>query len=127
MRAYKLTPEQVDEAKALFLDGWKFLSIGEKFDCDPKTIRRAVDPEYQHRRCIQVREARLRREATQTRDPRAGRENATGAAVHIDAAARLAEIPPDTRSLTQRLCGDPLPGRDALSRRATLLHGSVRS
>ena len=39
------------------------------------------------------------------------------------AAARLAEIPADTRNLTQRLCGDPLPGRDALSR---LLHGSVR-
>lgn len=32
------------------------------------------------------------------------------------AAARLAEIPADTRSLTQRICGDPLPGRDALSR-----------
>lgn len=33
------------------------------------------------------------------------------------AAARLAEIPPDTRNLTARICGDPLPGRDALSRR----------
>ena len=32
------------------------------------------------------------------------------------AAARLAEIPLDTRNLTQRICGDPLPGRDALSR-----------
>lgn len=31
------------------------------------------------------------------------------------AAARLAEIPTDTRNLTQRICGDPLPGRDALS------------
>jgi len=30
--------------------------------------------------------------------------------------ARLAEIPPDTRTLTARLCGDPLPGRDALSK-----------
>jgi hypothetical protein len=33
-----------------------------------------------------------------------------------DVAARLAEIPPDTRSLTQRLCGDPLPGRSAFDR-----------
>lgn len=31
-------------------------------------------------------------------------------------AARLAEIPADTRDLTQRMFGDPLPGRDALSR-----------
>lgn len=32
--------------------------------------------------------------------------------------ARLAEIPPDTRSLTGRILGDPLPGRSALDRRA---------
>lgn len=33
-----------------------------------------------------------------------------------DVAARLAEIPPDTRSLTGRMFGDPLPGRSALAR-----------
>lgn len=32
-------------------------------------------------------------------------------------AARLAEIPADTRSLTARIFGDPLPGRSALDRR----------
>lgn len=30
---------------------------------------------------------------------------------------RLAEIPADTRNLTARICGDPLPGRSALDRR----------
>lgn len=34
-----------------------------------------------------------------------------------DAAARVAEIPPDTRDLTARFFGDPLPGRRALDRR----------
>jgi hypothetical protein len=34
-----------------------------------------------------------------------------------DLAARLAEIPPDTRSLTARICGDPIPGRRALDLR----------
>lgn len=34
-----------------------------------------------------------------------------------DVAARLAEIPPDTRTLTGFLFGDPLPGRSALARR----------
>ena len=29
---------------------------------------------------------------------------------------RLAAVPPDTRSLTGRVCGDPLPGRSALDR-----------
>lgn len=33
--------------------------------------------------------------------------------------ARLAEIPQDVRNLTQRICGDPLPGRSALDRRAS--------
>lgn len=35
----------------------------------------------------------------------------------IDWAARLAEIPRDTRSLTARIFGDPLPGRSAFDRR----------
>ena len=33
-----------------------------------------------------------------------------------DIAARLAEIPPDTRTVTGILCGDPLPGRRAIDR-----------
>lgn len=33
------------------------------------------------------------------------------------AAARLAEIPPDTRNLTQRVCGDPIFERSALYKR----------
>lgn len=32
--------------------------------------------------------------------------------------ARLAEIPADTRGLTARMFGDPLPGRSALDRRS---------
>lgn len=30
----------------------------------------------------------------------------------------LRKVPPDTRSLTARIAGDPLPGRSALDRRA---------
>jgi hypothetical protein len=40
-----------------------------------------------------------------------------GRAQRADWFARLAEIPPDTRSLTGRAVGDPLPGRSALARR----------
>ena len=36
-----------------------------------------------------------------------------------DVAARLAEIPPNTRNLTARVCGDPIPGRSALDLRPT--------
>lgn len=38
-----------------------------------------------------------------------------------DIAARLAEIPADTRGLTGRVCGDPLPGRSAYDRRRAAL------
>lgn len=34
-----------------------------------------------------------------------------------DAAKALASIPSDTRKLTERVFGDPLPGRSALDRR----------
>lgn len=34
-----------------------------------------------------------------------------------DLAARLAEIPPDTRDLTARIFGDPIPGRRELDMR----------
>ncbi|WP_287257679.1 hypothetical protein [Mesorhizobium sp.] len=37
------------------------------------------------------------------------RHAATFSVTRIDFEARLAEIPPDTRSLTQRLMGDPIP------------------
>lgn len=46
----------------------------------------------------------------------AGLTYAVGRVDHALLAARLAEIPADTRTLTQRICGDPLPGRSALSK-----------
>lgn len=114
----KLSSEQIEEAKTLHTSGWRYARIGEQFGVDNKTIRRALDPEYQALRCKQVREARLLREAG-IRNPRAGRESATSMSLKADWAARLAEIPADTRTLTQFMFGDPLPGRSALSRRNT--------
>lgn len=38
-------------------------------------------------------------------------------AFRADIAARLAKVPPGTRSLSARLLGDPLPGRSALDKR----------
>lgn len=37
-----------------------------------------------------------------------------GAAARADAERLLAEVPPDTRGLTERLMGDPIPGRRAI-------------
>lgn len=43
--------------------------------------------------------------------------NISGFAVQQDAYRLMAMIPPDTRSITGRVFGDPLPGRRALDKR----------
>ena len=111
-----LTPEQTVEAKELFALGWSYRRIGERIGRNYEQVRRALDSDYAINRRIQVRDARQRRYKPEKRLDRAGRENASGASVKEDAAARLAEIPKDTRSLTGLLAGDPLPGRSALDK-----------
>lgn len=116
-------PWDETEAKAMLARGTSWTQIASYFGSTTTTIRCWLDPEYAAH-CRQRINDR-RREKAGTRPMR--HTVAWARPPEADTAARLAEIPPDTRSLTQRLCGDPLPGRDALSRRATLLHGSVRT
>jgi hypothetical protein len=110
-----LTPEQTVEARELFALGWSYRRIGERIGRNYEQVRRALDADYAVNRRIQVRDARQRRYKPEKR--LAGRENASGASVKEDAAARLAEIPKDDRSLTARLMGDPLGPRSALAKR----------
>jgi hypothetical protein len=79
----------------------------------------------QERAALVIEKRRERQHIRDAQNREMSRNKAAAGVTHIHgrvdaavAAARLAEIPPDTRSLTQRICGDPLPGRDALSRRA---------
>jgi hypothetical protein len=84
--------------------------------------RGVIDPEWYDRRNNRVRDRRAGLVKTT-------RLKGDGTPAHManrcappaeDIAARLAEIPPDTRSLTARLFGDPIPGRRAIDqRRAT--------
>ncbi len=114
----QLTQEQIAEASRLANDGWSFPRIAEKLGCHPETVRRAIDADFATKRRVQIQEARqLRRCKPGNRKTKTARENATAISIKEDAAARLAEIPADTRSLTARLAGDPLPGRSALDRR----------
>lgn len=98
-----LTAEQLAEISQLAADGWTLNRLAEKFNCHHMTIRRALDPALYP---MPGRSKTLKR------------ENATPIAVREDFAARLAEIPRDTRTLTERIFGDPLPGRSAFDRRA---------
>lgn len=112
-----LTPEQIEEARRLADDGWTYARIGERFGCAYGTIRLALDADYAVNRRIGAREARQRRYKPGQRQPKTDRENATSISVKEDAAARLAEIPKDDRSLTGQMFGDPLRGRSALDKR----------
>ncbi|MER9355530.1 hypothetical protein NKI61_19870 [Mesorhizobium sp. M0514] len=102
-----LTAEQIAEAKVLFSLGWSYPRLGERFGCDYKTVKLALDADYARERRMQVNSAARLRRAPYKRI--GGRENATAISVKEDGAARLAEVPPDTRTLTQRLMGDPIP------------------
>ena len=37
------------------------------------------------------------------------------------------DLPPDTRGLTARICGDPLPGRSALDKRRNAQYCTLRT
>ncbi|KRB22692.1 hypothetical protein ASE05_16035 [Mesorhizobium sp. Root172] len=93
----------------MFASGMSYSSIARHFGTTATTVRCWLDPKYADH--CRERVSRNRKILKGT--------NATP--VHTyrcppveDIAARLAEIPPDTRTLTQRLCGDPLPQRSAL-------------
>ena len=68
-----------------------------------------------HAECKKRRNADLR-EATKLRK-QAGIQYCVGKLDPVVVAARFAEIPPDTRDNTQRICGDPVFERSALYRR----------
>ena len=92
-------------------ESWHKLSLQTKVPVDP--LRRKFDPEWHRRRLARDKKYRDGnggyRVAHTVDDPRS-------TARDVDIAARLAEIPPDTRSLTAYLFGDPLPGRRAIDR-----------
>lgn len=107
----KLTAEQSEECRRLFRDeGWSLEQLASHFMCSEQTVRRRVD--------LRLDTYLRGYEKARARESTASALRAEARASKADRLARLAEIPPDTRSLTGRICGDPIPGRSALDRRA---------
>ncbi len=67
-------------------------------------LQRRLDPKF----ALRVR--MYERDRQSLRSTQSGRPGRPYPNMKEDAAARLAEIPPDTRDNTGRFCGDPLPG-----------------
>lgn len=120
----KLTEEQIEEARRRRANGVTFSAIEADMGVSRDTIRRALSPDWAEKRREQVRIARRRREKlAYGHFTKTGRVSCT---INVDryrpSPGEIAEllklVPPDTRDLTGVLCGDPLPGRSALDRRA---------
>ena len=82
-----------------------------------EVVRRAIEPGYSERRSAGIKAARRLR----SDDPRTGKIEHfpyMSPAAKREAERQLAELPPDTRGLTAKICGDPMPGRSALDRKA---------
>lgn len=104
----RMTSEIREEAARLRSSGLSYHEIAKAVGFTGDTVKRALDPQYAARRREQINLAR------QFRDGGGGRltdhvQAADRSAVKADAAARLAEIPPDTRDFTAVFMGDPIP------------------
>jgi hypothetical protein len=81
-------------------------------------LRRAFDEPYKLRICERTNRARAIRNGWVPKPAEYVPNGVTERrAQQNDVAARLAEIPIDTRTDIQRLMGEPMPGRSALDRR----------
>lgn len=90
--------------------------LAAHFNVTTDTVQRAVDPEYAERRKQLNNEARRRRRG-KTVELEIHRVDARPSPA--EAAAAIASVPKDTRDLTARMLGDPLPGRSALAKKGT--------
>jgi hypothetical protein len=96
-------------ARQMREDGQSYKVIGKRFGVDGHVAHARLDAEYaEHRR------NRNKKAASETKQVRS---HVRAAIDDREAYRQFANFPRDTRSLTGRLAGDPLPGRSALDMR----------
>lgn len=104
-----LSADQAAAAREMHRSGLGWNELGRLFEVDPDTVRRALDLEWANRRREQINAVRRGRRIEDARQV-----ISSGRPTHEEYRAAVRRIPPDTRDLTGRLCGDPLPGRRAI-------------
>lgn len=96
--------------------GLSWNEVARKLGVSVIFLRRAIDADYVQRRRLY---GKVHRAKCQKQRGRSDFVNcATHAATRRMAERLLSDLPQDTRNITARLMGDPLPGRSALDRRA---------
>lgn len=102
-RQMDLPPDQVQRARELRAEGLSWSNIGARLGLHEDTMRRRIDPGFKERRTGPRVRAFIRA---------GGERHVTQA----EAETALARVPTDTRSMSARVMGDPLPGRSALDK-----------
>lgn len=110
MNSKRMTKEQRDQAKVLFRSGQSLAEIAKFLDFTVPSIRRVVDEAYAAKRRAQINSARHSPTKSALHDSAPERVHPDRLATKLDAEARLAEIPDDTRNFTAQMFGDPIPG-----------------
>lgn len=104
-----LTDQKIENIRRLKENGASLRALCAEFKMSDFEMRSIINPAWREMRRAQVRAARQRRgQGGISRHPEQGRVS------RDEFLQRSATIPRDTRDLTARLFGDPLPGRSAL-------------
>lgn len=115
-----MTPDQIEKAHKLLAVGMSLSFIGRVMGVTHMTVKYWTEsPQYRQRHAERNNELRRIRSARRMERCQSAKPEPEPERVTIDEWRRLLrEIPKDTRDLTARICGDPLPGRSELDRRA---------
>ena len=108
-RRTPLTDDELSRATEMRANGIAIFAIAAALGVPDDRVRKTLNPEYAAR----VRAEKARQHYRNRSRIDAGIETIDREA-RKDAARLRQQIPPDTRSLTARIAGDPLPGRSAL-------------
>lgn len=99
-------------AEQMKAQGFRWATISRETGITTDRLRYRLDPRYRESRLTRQLEARQRSGKYQSPV-----RVSFGHVSPEEARRLLASIPKDTRGLTARICGDPLPGRSALDAR----------
>lgn len=113
----EVTDAEWDAAKQMRAAGKKWRAISRALDIGVERLRRALDPDYAEKRNRSWMKRRATIKERDAADPIGGAAVYCGGLTPEEVERALASVPFDTRNLTQRICGDPLPGRSALDHR----------
>lgn len=103
---------KIAKAKRLRADGLDFAVIAKELGVTTTTAHGWIDPVFAQYRRDQINRNR-RQNSSRRHVVRNHVVYSASGPSDAEIRRRLNDIPEDTRSLTGRLCGDPIPGRSA--------------